>query len=171
ICSYPRKCVDNPVPGDVTPEDLDRHCAIYNGGRSVDLPAGVGCCTYFRRRCLNQVGPFDAVYFGDLYGRVIDFCLRAGKHGWRHLLAADTFVFRGGWPSGAAREQEPAILEAFHPGYRWEVTAHLHTDPAFPYRRWIDLARLKGPQPAVLHITQEGDGGERPGIDLARRPG
>ena len=51
-----------------------------------------GPCLYFRRDCLDAVGAFDSRPLGSDYGVEIDFCLRAGSAGFRHMLAGDVFV-------------------------------------------------------------------------------
>ena len=78
--------------------DLDRLTAVVNAGVTVEIPTGVGFCLYIRADCLAATGSFDAATFGAGYGEENDFCLRARRRGWRHLLAADVFVQHAGGP-------------------------------------------------------------------------
>ena len=175
ICSYPHFCQDNAIPADVTAAELDHHCATYNAGEAVDVPTGVGFCMYIRRECLNAVGLFNEEHFGKGYGEENDFCMRARQRGWRHLLTTDTFVHHvGGVAFGATKhpaiQQALQVLNTLHPDYNHLVGSHVQADAAQPYRRRIDLARLAGPQPAMLYITHHlGGGTERHVLDMATR--
>src|SRR4029079_5995727 len=77
-------------------ETLDRFVAHAHSKVTTELPVGVGFCLYIRRDCLREVGPFDDVVFVRGYGEEADFCMRAAKMKWRHLLAADVFVHHAG---------------------------------------------------------------------------
>ena len=76
--------------------------------RPPSCPTIDGPCLYFRRDCLNAVGAFDGTPLGSDYGVEIDFCLRAGSAGYRHLLAGDVFVGHAGHGTFGAREAEGA---------------------------------------------------------------
>jgi GT2 family glycosyltransferase/glycosyltransferase involved in cell wall biosynthesis len=175
ICSYPAFCEDNAIPDDVNPVLLDQLCAGCNEGSYVEVPTGVGFCLYFRRDCLDATNLLDEEHFGKGYGEENDFCMRAMERGWRHLLTLDTFVYhRGGTSFGT--DKEPAInramkvMESIHPDYSTLVGGHLRANPALPFRRRLDLARLAGPRPSLLYITHNRGGGtERHVLDLANR--
>jgi GT2 family glycosyltransferase len=147
IASYP-----GGEEGDCTSAEaaaLDRIAAAVNQGIAVDLPVGVGFCLYLRRDCLADTGAFDAATFGKGYGEENDFCLRAGKRGWRHVLAGDVFVHHAGGRSfgrraAALRERNRRLLNLRHPGYDALVEDFVAADPARPLRRRLDEARLRG---------------------------
>ena len=138
--------------GDCTDDEaaaLDRIAAAVNPGAATDLPVGVGFCLYLRRDCLAETGVFDAATFGKGYGEENDFCLRAAKRGWRHVLAGDVFVHHAGGRSfgtraAALRERNRRLLNLRHPGYDALVEAFVAADPARPLRRRIAEARLAG---------------------------
>ena len=88
ICSYPRFMQDNPLPEGWPLAKLDALFADVNAGQTVDIPTAVGFCMYITRRCLEQVGYFDATLFKRGYGEENDFSMRALEVGFRHLLAA-----------------------------------------------------------------------------------
>jgi GT2 family glycosyltransferase len=96
ICSYPRFCADNPLPGDWSVAALDALFSRCNRGELADIPTAVGFCMYIRRDCLNEVGGFDERHFGKGYGEENDFSMRAKALGWRHALSADVFVYHAG---------------------------------------------------------------------------
>ena len=150
ICSYPRFSRDNPLPAGHTVETLDALCRRLLAGRTVEIPVAVGFCMYIRRDCLAQTGEFDAETFGLGYGEENDFCMRAARFGWTHVLAAAVFVrhlgglsFQGN-TSKLIRENSEK-LNAKHPEYPALVDSFLRRDPIRPLRRELDWARLEPP--------------------------
>jgi glycosyltransferase involved in cell wall biosynthesis len=57
------------------------------------VPTGNGFCLYIRRDCLEATGGLDEAAFPRGYGEENDFCMRAGRIGWRHLIDDRTIVF------------------------------------------------------------------------------
>lgn len=165
ICSYPRFMQDNPLPADWPLAALDALCAKINAGQSVEVPTAVGFCMYITRRCLDQVGYFDATLFARGYGEENDFSMRALEIGFRHLHAADVFVYHRGGISFATEStdlsaQAQRILEQRHPRYFPLVGDYCARDPARFLRRRIDNARLaRSPKPRLLFVMHKGGGG------------
>jgi GT2 family glycosyltransferase len=148
ICSYPRFLHDNPFPLELGYADLDAMAAEVNAGVAVDAPTGVGFCMYIKRTCLDAVGPFDEQAFGRGYGEENDFCQRATRKGWRHILAADVFVRHWGAASfrGEKAKRVHAALkkmDQLHPAYRGDVDAFIKLDPLAEARRRLDWGRMK----------------------------
>jgi GT2 family glycosyltransferase len=160
ICSYPAITGRTIAFGRGLAE-VDAACRAVNGGRRVDLPTGVGFCLYLRRDCIQQTGPLDAETFGAGYGEENDFCLRASRHGWRHVLACDTFVYHQGSASfgpGMAPlfRRNQKLLNTRYIYYQDQVTAHIKQDPAGP-ARWAVTARLfRDAGPTLLTIGGAG---------------
>ncbi len=128
ICSYPGFCADNALPQGMSVAELDALFRDTNRGASVAIPTAVGFCMYIRRDCLEQVGLFDVALFGRGYGEENEFCLRAARRGWQHLLCADVFVYHAGGVSFAdtQSEQKQCRDEDAHravPGLRGADTA------------------------------------------------
>jgi GT2 family glycosyltransferase len=148
ICSYPRFCEDNYFsPFDNKLAELDTLFAEINNARTVEIPTAVGFCMYITRRCIEQVGYFDAQRFGRGYGEENDFCLRASELGFKHLLCADTFVYHQGAVSFGSEHQlliRDAMerLRALYPFYDQLISAYVVRDPARQMRRGVDWARL-----------------------------
>ena len=165
IASYPRFAQANSLPEGTTTATLAAHFGHTNAGRSVDLPTAVGFCMYIVRRCLEEVGPFDEEAFGRGYGEEVDFCLRAARAGWRHLLAADTFVFHEGEVSfgggaGEIRAKAQRIIDDRYPEFQPRLAEFLAREPARPLRRSVDIARLRGdPRPHLLFVAHGWGGG------------
>ncbi|MCE9607988.1 MAG: glycosyltransferase [Planctomycetia bacterium] len=179
ICSYPTFYTGSQIPENITPCEIDRICADVNCSEAVDVPTGVGYCMYIRRDCLDQVGFFNDKLFGTGYGEENDFCFRARNLGWRNLLATDTYVYHKGATSFGASKQAACdraqkILNSLYPSHQYHVEVHLRHDPAFEYRRNIDLIRLSRQSPqgsaAILLVSHNlGGGTERHVVDLACR--
>ncbi|KRB14948.1 hypothetical protein ASD99_12030 [Mesorhizobium sp. Root695] len=56
------------------------------------VPTGNGFCMFVRRACIEEVGVLDAKAFPRGYGEENDFCMRAGRRGWRHVIDDATLV-------------------------------------------------------------------------------
>ncbi len=173
ICSYPFEGWNAGLPGALGLARLDRLFATTNTGRTVDLPTAVGFCMYIRRDCLDKIGLFDAERFGRGYGEENDFCMRASRGGWRHVLAADVFVFHEGSVSFRGErlsliETAMAALLEVHPGYLDQVREFIARDPARPLRAAIDEARIACDAREAEHVrrerAREGQGAPSPGV-------
>jgi GT2 family glycosyltransferase len=165
ICSYPRYCESNALPAGETTASLDAHFAAANAGRSIEIPVGVGFCLYLRRACLDDIGAFDEATFGKGYGEEVAFCLQAAKAGYRHLLAADVFVFHQGEvsfgaSSTARKAGAQAIVDRLHPDFPALVRDFTSREPARPLRAAVDIARLRAsPRPRLLFVSHAWEGG------------
>jgi len=148
ICSYPRFPHDNPYPLELGYSELDRLAAELNAGVRVEAPSGVGFCMYIRRKCLSEVGIFDADTFGRGYGEENDFCQRSLRRGWRNLIAADVFVRHWGSMSFEG-EKEQRVRDAMeivgrrYPGYHQDVARFIASDPLAPARARLDWGRFR----------------------------
>lgn len=165
ICSYPRFGQINALPSDESLQTLDTLFAEINRGCAVEIPTAVGFCVYITRRCLNQVGYFDARLFSKGYGEENDFSMRGMELGFKHLLGADVFVYHKG--SVSFRDQAERlcaeaqlILQDLHPHYLTLISDFFTRDPLRILRRRIDLARLsRSPRRRALFITHSWGGG------------
>ncbi len=152
ILSYPGGDEeDDAPPGPEETAALHDAAARANNGRVIDLPTAVAFCTYIRRDCLTETGPFEEVLFGRGYGEENDFCLRAHRLGWRHVAAADAFVAHVGGRSFGRHKRvltwrNIRVLNRLHPGYDALVGDFLKRDPLAGARRGLDLARWMAPR-------------------------
>jgi len=160
ICSYPAFNMSNPLPVQWTAAELDELFAAANDGQSCEIPTAVGFCMYVKRTCLNDTGLFDAERFGQGYGEECDFCLRARHRGWKHMVAADVFVFHEGAASFATESEErkreaDRIIEAIHPQYNDLVEEFLRADPLRRYRDRVDASRLAKKPDDCMNLLDE----------------
>lgn len=166
ICSYPDTIKDNNYELEISAERIDKLAARANGDRTVDVPTGVGFCLYIRRAVIDEFGPFDAEIFGTGYGEECDFCMRALKGGWRHVLAIGAYVRHFGSVSfgeemNERSSQAQRLLAVRHPDYHGRVRRYIAADPSLTGRILLDVARLResiGPV-SVLYVTHSWGGG------------
>lgn len=165
ICSFPRFCSSNDLPLNQSTASLDLIFKAANPGDCIEIPTGVGFCMYIRRDCLADVGDFDEDNFGKGYGEENDFCVRATKNGWKHLLAANVFVFHSGGASfGESKApREIAAMETLrqlHPTYEPSVHQFVANDPPRVYRIKAEIQRLaQTPLPKILMVLHNRGGG------------
>lgn len=175
ICSYPRAHRSNALPEGMTTAALDRLFASVNADASVEIPTAVGFCMLIRRECLAEVGEFDEAAFGRGYGEEVDFCMRASRAGYRHLLCADTFVFHEGEVSFRdsghdRREAAQRLVDERYPEFGPRVAEFVTRDPARPLRRAVDIARLRSsPRPRILLVSHQWGGGVQKHVDALGR--
>lgn len=148
ICSYPVFCQENSLPQGWDVRSLDRLFSGTNSGAIIDIPTAVGFCMYIKRPCLDQLGLFDEKSFGLGYGEENDFCMKATKVGWRHVLCGDTFVYHAGGVSFSEskehlQKQGTETLIKLHPDYLDCIRKHIAEDPARHLRLAVDSARKR----------------------------
>jgi GT2 family glycosyltransferase/glycosyltransferase involved in cell wall biosynthesis len=172
IASYP---ADGHAVSRVAAKQYDDIAARVNAGLVIDVPVGVGFCLYIKRKCLDDVGLFDARSFGRGYGEENDLCLRAAAVGWRHVAAPDVYVRHGGGRSFGAEKQllmarNQHLLNQRYPHYA-ELVGRFHAlDPLSAARRAVDCGRLAGcASGGVLLLTLALPGGVQRHVDLRRR--
>ncbi|HKE38314.1 MAG TPA: glycosyltransferase [Casimicrobiaceae bacterium] len=168
VAGYPRSGVKNTLPDGYTLAELDLLFRRANRAVSVNVPLSCGPCVYVRRECLESVGPFDSSALGSDHGVEQDFSLRAASTGFRHVLAADVYVWHHGEASfGEAEAMELSAraekaLGKLYPNYRSQRTEFVRRDPARPSQRRVDLLRLaESPRQLLLFITHGWGGGIR----------
>jgi glycosyltransferase involved in cell wall biosynthesis/GT2 family glycosyltransferase len=172
---YPLPQSDNALPSGQSVASLDALFARANPGGTAALPTVHGPCLYFRRDCLSVVGAFDAAPLGSDFGVEVDFCLRAGSAGFRHLLAADVFVGHeghatfGGQDAVELATRTEHALAKLYPSYAVQEAEARALEPGRPFARRVDLLRLmETPERVLLFISHPWGGGIRRNMnDLA----
>lgn len=97
-------------------------------GLRPEVIAGVGFCLYLTRRAIDACGGLDLDTFGAGYGEEVDWCLRAGRLGFVHLVEDATFVHhRGGGSFGDERDDRMAVASGvLRERYRFFRPANRH---------------------------------------------
>ena len=164
ICGYPSDD-KNPMALGLSLGEMDAIARETNRARNVDIPTSVGFCMYLRRDAIEAVGLFDEETFGKGYGEENDFCFRATRLGWRHLLACDVFVFHEGSVSfGEERkrrtEEATRLLVERHPDYLRAIARYIERDEVGPFRFSITAAAFrKSALPTILLVVHDLGGG------------
>jgi GT2 family glycosyltransferase/glycosyltransferase involved in cell wall biosynthesis len=155
ICSLPRFLETNALPTGWDTDSFGRLVESRSRQAYPRLPTGVGVCLYVKRKALEQVGLFDDKSFGQGYGEESEWCMRALKAGYAHVLDDATFIFHEGQRSfGASRDRRVRsahrAMRRLHPEYLATVAAFIREDPVRPLRQRVlaDLRPARG-----LHLT------------------
>lgn len=166
LCSLPRMGEENALPAGWS---LERFAALVervSERRYPRIPTGVGVCLYVKRRALDELGHFDQASFGLGYGEESEFCMRALRAGWLHVLDDATFIYHAGQRS-FGRTRRPRVAAAhrtmrrLHPQYLPTIASFLAQDPLAPVRRRVStaLAEAEGrdseppPGDPVVHVV------------------
>ncbi len=147
IGSYPYTRVDGEVRFEISDARLDALAATVNRGRHVRVQNTVGFCLYIRRQCLDDIGYFDDHHFPRGYGEETDFCYRAVKAGWQHVVTGDVFVRHWEGQSFGAKKIKlmanmMAVFTSLHPDLARHDQRFAVMDPIRPLRFALDLARV-----------------------------
>jgi GT2 family glycosyltransferase len=161
ICTLPRSVIDAFALEGTDPK-IDE-CADFVFGQSLrllpEVITGVGFCMYITRAALELCGRFDEETFGVGYGEEVDFCLRASRVGFRHLVEDSTFVYHHGAGSFGDQRKE-RLAEAsgrLHDRYRFFRAANKHERANEPVQLpfialELGLVERRGDRPHVLHL-------------------
>jgi len=162
LCSLPRPFEANAIPSGFDADGFARVVEERSERRYPRIPTGVGFCLYVKRRALDALGAFDEA-FSPGYGEENDFCFRALKAGWRHVLDDATFVYHAGHGSfgpATARRRRRAmrILRARHPEYEATIAKFMADDPLAGVRARVVAAIAPPPRsgpggPRVVHLV------------------
>ncbi len=119
-----------------------------------EIPAGVGFCLYIKRSVLDIMGYFDEEKFGRGYAEETDFCMRALKKGYAHIVDDATYIYHIGGVSfesvkdpeilkekNLMIEKNLETLKTLHPEYANLVATALYENLS-PIHKYINL-RLK----------------------------
>ncbi len=177
ICSYPVFDRDNPCPLEISHVQLDDIARKVNDGQAVESPTAVGFCMYIKRECLNDIGWFDESAFNLGYGEENDFCQRAIRNNWKHVIAPNIFVWHWGARSfkgvkGKRIRKALKVVKKRYPNYSADVAAFVTADPLRAARRRMDEARFSRQVSNlnVLVVTHNRGGGtERSITEHGRR--
>lgn len=120
--SAPQIGNSNSLPLGIKEEDYAVAFRRHARGHYPAVPTGNGFCMYIRRACLDEVGGFDTEAFPRGYGEENDFCMRAGRFGWRHIIDDRTYVFHDRNKSFGSEKNDlivagRAIIDQRYPEY------------------------------------------------------
>lgn len=161
ISSFPQIGKSAPCPNPEQLAALDNAAAQLTQAAQ-PVPACCGFCMLIRGSALAQTGGLDGSFLLRGYGEEVDWCLRATRHGWRHMLLPQVFVAHAGGVSFGAEKiyrvrQNRQALAARYPHYRHQYRHFLQSDPPAPARSAL-LQALRAHNDAGsewLHFAQQ----------------
>jgi GT2 family glycosyltransferase/glycosyltransferase involved in cell wall biosynthesis len=175
--SVPRVDAPNRMPLALAAADVARLLSAQGSPELAQTPTGNGFCLYIKWAVIDDVGAFDAEAFPRGYGEENDFCMRALKRGWRHVVDGRTYVHHEreasfGKAKAALSTAGRAKLDQLHPDYSERVREFLAGDAIAAVREQAGrvLAREEAAvRPRLLFVIHEGGGGAiATNVDLVR---
>ncbi|SAL05615.1 hypothetical protein AWB81_07234 [Caballeronia arationis] len=176
ICSYPRVMGSDWSTFEGDDGELDALAASVNRGKVVEVPVGSPTCVYIRKDFLDFLtrNNADASFFS-----VAEFELwsaQACAAGWLNLLATDVFARRFAPASIDMRGDVQVVVDIElladrHRQYVASTRDFVDSDPALPFRRALDIARILNIAKfgSVLSVVHSWGGGtEHHVADLTR---
>lgn len=173
ICSLPIFCADNPLPSGLSADDLNELAEQACTGAYPRIPTAVGFCMAIRREVIAKIAYLDEEKFDRGYGEENDFCMRAWKYGYRHVLDNRTFIHHLGSMTFkdekriAYIEKNLKIVASDHPTYLPMVHRFVQSDPLKTSRekikRFIEHRQGICHVLYCLHNDPFGDLGHPPG--------
>ena len=168
----------NPLPVNLPLDEIGRQVTRGSDRLYPELPIGGGYCMYVRRELLDEIGGLDADRFPSGYGAENDFCMRAGRMGWRNLVDDATIVFHERQASFGDRKAELSAdsrrrINELHPDYT-ERIREFHSSPELgAARKNVERSFRSDPDHAgrmrILFVVHGGKGGTpATTLDLAR---
>ena len=148
ISGYPFRDSNDGVVLEVNDDVLDNLAAEKNAGTYVNVHTTVGFCMFIRRECINSIGLFDVRKFPIGYGEEFDFCYRAKKLAWQHLVVGNVFVRH--FENQSFGERRKLLMQemipkfvALHPEIVHYDDKFRRLDPLRSLRASLDLARVR----------------------------
>jgi len=158
----------NATPEGLSRNDTGRLVTQESGQVYPRTPTASGFCVYVKRAALDAVGFFDAENFPRGYGEENDFCMRASKLGWNHVVDDATFVFHErqasfGEEKTAFLKSGRRALDRLHPDYtllaRSFVSSEAMKRVGENTRRAFERAEAVRVRPRVLFVIHQSHGG------------
>ncbi len=111
INGIPRPFRFNGIPGGMDIEAFSEFLERISLRYYPEIPAGVGFCMYIKRDVIDHMGYFDEARFGRGYAEETDFCMRALKEGFLHVLDDSTYIYHVGGVSFES-VNDPDVIRA-----------------------------------------------------------
>ena len=132
----------NALPPGVTEAEAAIAIRRHSDRTRPTVPTGNGFCMYVARAALDEIGPFDAEAFPKGYGEENDWCMRAVRAGWTHVVDDACYVFHERSASFGSSKEELAkrgreVVDERYPEYR-KLTPAFSSDA-------VRLARRRTP--------------------------
>lgn len=168
--SVPNVGQSNEMPAWLTDTEMSRAVSQHSKRLYPEVPTASGFCMYIRRDLLREIGNFDDSAFPRGYGEENDFCMRALRAGWRHVIDDSTLVYHVRSASFKAEKkalmvQGREVVDRRYPEYKTLTPTYTQSQKLqfirYNVRRLIEKAgTIKKPVlPRVLYVISTRTGG------------
>lgn len=151
ICSLPETLEDNLLPAGFSADSMAEVVSSVAHRGYASLPTGVGVCLFITREAIEAIGLFNQSQFGLGYGEENEFCIRATRMGFEHVVDDATFIYHAGHRSfgtDSTRRKRRGIrtLRSIDPSYIPRVARFIEADPLRATRERVvaELRRRRG---------------------------
>lgn len=148
ICSFPIFCQDNELFLNLDVQNIDNQFKKNPEYISYkEIPTAVGFCMAINKEIFNEIGDLDTI-FGKGYGEENDWCMRASKKGYKHLIAGNLFVYHNHGGSFIPEEKKIlleknlAILSQRYPYYNDLIQNYVQRDELKFIRNYLMIKLL-----------------------------
>ena len=168
--SVPNLGESNQMPVWLTDVEMNRAVSQCSERLYPEIPTGSGFCIYIRRDLLADIGSFDADAFPRGYGEENDFCMRAIRAGWRHVVDDSTLVYHVRSASFKAEKQTlivqgREVVDRRYPEYK-TLTPTYRQSPTLQFIRYNVRRLIESPKeiqkrvlPRILYVISTRTGG------------
>ncbi|RQS33980.1 glycosyltransferase [Burkholderia sp. Bp8989] len=161
---------ESPVPEWLSLDEYARAISQVSRREYPVVPTGNGFCLYIKRDCLDEVGELDAASFPRGYGEENEFCMRAGRLGWRHIIDDTSYVYhvRSASFGDSKRDLMAAgrrVVDTRYPNYSTVVKECFNSQSIKNARQQVRIATdaLSGQgdiaRPRILYVLSTYTGG------------
>ncbi|CCV04116.1 hypothetical protein MESS2_120029 [Mesorhizobium metallidurans STM 2683] len=159
----------NPIPTWLELDDYARLVTRNSKRHYPKVPTGNGFCMFVRRACIDEVGTLDAETFPRGYGEENDFCMRAGRKGWQHVIDDATLIHHVRSASFGDEKTQlmkdgRAVVDKRYPEYSNRVRSFIDDPIASAARQRVGeaasvLLQQNGVRPRAVFVVSTRTGG------------
>jgi GT2 family glycosyltransferase/glycosyltransferase involved in cell wall biosynthesis/predicted Zn-dependent protease len=132
-----------PLRKDSTIDELARKFYHWNRGKGKETKLLMGFCMAFPRKVLNEVGLLDEDLF--LGNDDLEISWRIRQHGYKLIIATDTFIYHEGQVSFKSQKERPSTGDSTQRLYEKLVQHYGEGNVPHPIELWgIDFFEPKG---------------------------
>jgi GT2 family glycosyltransferase len=134
-CSIPDFLKDNTIPEGYSIDSFSKFIEDTSLRYYPEIPTAVGFCVYIKRVLLEQIGYFNELNFDKGYGEECEFCARAHRAGFIHVLDDSTYIYHKGSVSFSPEnrleivDKHLAIIDKMYPEFLRGVNKYYSENP------------------------------------------